>query len=329
VSITPLKILEKIWSISYHSKKEMSPGHFIIHTNDGNIIMRNNSRRMPFLNLKELEREVSLRLTQNTINMVQKNMDGFTKRKVEEAKAAHEAQGMLGHPTDREFLGMVCSNTIANCDATKNAVKYANLIVGPDLAGVRGRTVRTTPEHVRNNYVQILRAILDRHRLVTLTVDCMFVNGVPFLVSTSRGLNLITAEHTPSRTAKNLAAGITRIMALYALGSFQVETVLMDNKFESLQNLVLILMINTTAAKEHVPEIKQRIRLIKECGRGILNTLPYKKYSSAHVHQAELSCGPVAQHVPDKIWNLADPITSRDSALPQVGFLQTLQSPLW
>ncbi len=104
----------------------------------------------------------------------------------------------------------------------------------------------------------------------------MFVNGVPFLVSASRGLNLIATEHTPSRTAKNLAVGITRIMALYARGGFQVGTVLMDNKFKSLQNLVLILVINTTVAKEHVLEIEERIRLIKERGRDILNTLPYK-----------------------------------------------------
>jgi hypothetical protein len=232
---------------------------------------------MPFLNLKELEGEVALCLIQDTINMVQKNMEGFTKRKVEEAKAARKAQGMLGHPTDSNFLGMVASNMIANCDVTKNAVKNVNPIFRPDLAGVRGRMVRTTPEPVCIDYVQIPMAILDRHSLVTLTIDCMFVNGVPFLVSAPRGLNLITAEHTPSRTAKNLTVGITRIMALYARGGFQIGTVLMDNEFKSLQNLVPILVINTTVAKEHVPEIKQRIRLIKEHGRGTLNTLPYKK----------------------------------------------------
>ncbi len=54
-------------------------------------------------------------------------------------------------------------------------------------------------------------------------------------------------------------------------------TVLMDNELESLKNLVPIIVVNTTAAKEHVPEIEHRIRLIKEQGRGILNTLPYKK----------------------------------------------------
>ncbi len=203
-SIIPLKILEMIWPISYHSKKGMNAGHFIIHTNDGNIIVMNNSRRMPFLNLKELEGEVALCLIQDTINTVQKNMEGFTKREVDEAKAARKAQGMLGHPTDRKFLGMVRSNMIANCDITKNAVKNANLIFGPNLTGVMGRTVRTTLEPVCINYVLIPRAILDSHWLVTLTIGSIFVNGVPFLVSASRGLNLITAEHTPSRTTKNL-----------------------------------------------------------------------------------------------------------------------------
>jgi len=35
--------------------------------------------------------------------------------------------------------------------------------------------------------------------------------------------------------------------------------------------------INTTAAKEHVPEIERRIRVTKECRRALFNTLPFKK----------------------------------------------------
>ena len=54
-------------------------------------------------------------------------------------------------------------------------------------------------------------------------------------------------------------------------------TVLMDNKFESLRSLIPILAINTTDTKEHIPEVERRIRLIKERGHGILNTLPFKK----------------------------------------------------
>jgi hypothetical protein len=137
--------------------------------------------------------------------------------------------------------------------------------------------VRRPPDSVTTNYVQIPRALLEQHQRVTLAVDIMFVNGVPFLVSMARGLNLVIAEHMPTRTAKQLAVGIIRVMDLYLCGGFQVGTVLMDNEFEKLWNLVPVLAVNTTAAKAHVPEIKRCIQLIKERGRGILNTLPFKK----------------------------------------------------
>jgi hypothetical protein len=60
-----------------------------------------------------------------------------------------------------------------------------------------------------------------------LAFDCMFVNEIPFLVSLPRGLDLLTAEHTSSQTAKNLVARISCIMELYAKGGFQVASVLM------------------------------------------------------------------------------------------------------
>jgi hypothetical protein len=51
----------------------------------------------------------------------------------------------------------------------------------------------------------------------------------------------------------------------------------MDNEFEKLRPLVPGININTTAAKEHVPEIERRIRVIKERGRALLNTLPFNQ----------------------------------------------------
>jgi hypothetical protein len=114
---------------------------------------------MPYLNMKEVKAEVALCLAQDTIDTAHSNMAMFTKCKVEEAKAAREAQGLLGHATDCNFLGMVCSNMILNCTMTANAIKNANLIFGPDLAGIRGQTVRTLPA----DYVQILRHILESH----------------------------------------------------------------------------------------------------------------------------------------------------------------------
>ncbi len=277
-TIIPLKQLKKFCPVTYDST--CNGGTFVCCTKDGNVVLRNNDKGMPYLDLRESKAKAVLSFApeaaQSFVQIVQGNMEGFTRRKVEEAQKARKAQAMLGHPTDRNFLGMVCGGMIPNCPVTANAVTKAHQIFGPDLAGVRGRTVRRPLESVTTNYVQIPRAILEQHQLVTLAVDIMFGNGVPFLVSVARGLNLVTAEFIPSRTAKQLAAGIIRMMDLYAWGGFQVGRVLMDSKFEKLRNLVPILAINTTAAKEHLPEVERKISLIKERGRGILNTLPFK-----------------------------------------------------
>jgi hypothetical protein len=100
-------------------------------------------------NLREFEAEAVLSFAPEAalsfVQTVQGNMEGFTKREVEEARKAHEAQAMLGHPTDRNFLGMVRGGMISNCPVTANAVKNAHQIFGPDLAGIRGRTVRRPP----------------------------------------------------------------------------------------------------------------------------------------------------------------------------------------
>jgi hypothetical protein len=116
---------------------------------------------------------------------------------------------------------MVRANMILNCPIKDTAVINANHIFGPDLAGVRGRTVRETPAPVTTNYVQIPREILERHRLVVLAVDVMFVNGVPFLVRVARGLNFITAEYTKTCTAKALAGCVQHIMDMYSQGGFK------------------------------------------------------------------------------------------------------------
>jgi hypothetical protein len=208
--------------------------------------------------------------------------------------------------------------------SSPNAVQNAHRIFGPDLAGVRGQTVRWPPDSVTTNHTQILHALLEQHQRVTLVVDAMFVNGIPFLLSMARGLNLVTAEHMPTRTAKQLAAGIVRVMDLYSRGGFQVGMVLMDNEFEKLRNLVPVLAVNMTAAKEHVPEVERRIRLIKERCRGILNTLPFKKMPQIMLVKLIYHVVLWLNAFPTKITSVGNTLTVQDCHETQTQFHKAL-----
>jgi hypothetical protein len=129
----------------------------------------------------------------------------------------------------------------------------------------------------------------------------MFVNGVPFLVSVARDLNLATAKFTPSRTAKQLAAGITQMMDLYTCRGLQVGTVLMDNEFKKLQNLVPILTNQHHGCKRIRTRGRMQDQVDQEAGKGHLKYPSIQENAKAHADRTDLSCGAVAECVPGKV----------------------------
>ena len=110
----------------------------------------------------------------------------------------------------------------------------------------------------------IPRRLYERHKSVTLTVDMMFMNGISFLATLSRGIILFTCEHVPSRKAAQLSSSLRKVVNVYGRGGFTVCTILMDMEFKKVneQDGMGLLDINTTATREHVGEIEQDIRYL-------------------------------------------------------------------
>ena len=50
----------------------------------------------------------------------------------------------------------------------------------------------------------------------------------------------------------------------YARGGFVVNLMLMDQEFKKIKDVLPLVEVNTTAAREYVPEIERHIRTIKE-----------------------------------------------------------------
>jgi hypothetical protein len=154
-------------------------------------------------------------------------------------------------------------------------IDNANRIFGPDPANLRGETIRTKPEHVHTEYVQIPRDFVEQHKYVTLVADVLFVNGLPFLVNSLRGITVVKVEYLKSRTAKKLVHTLERVVHIYGMAGFIVQTALMDMEFKKLKDKFPNVILNTTAAREHVGEIEKKIRVVKERARCTTSILPY------------------------------------------------------
>jgi hypothetical protein len=172
------------------------------------------------------------------VNTVQENREGYTNREFERAKVAKVARralGMVGYPPPADFTNMVGANMFINFPVAPTNITTSDKIFGPDVASLKGKTVRNTPSPVLTDYVKIPQAIIDLNKDVTLAADVMFVCGLGFMVSTSRKLKFTTIEHVPRRTKPILVKSLNKVLNIYNSRGFKVVTSLMDREFEPLQ----------------------------------------------------------------------------------------------
>ena len=227
---------------------------------------------MPYIDIRQRIEGIAM------IQTVEHNMEGYTSREVREAYTAREAQARLGHPSTEQMRQLVSSNSLLNCPVTPQAITNAISIFGPDLGSLRGKSVRSSPDRVVVETVSVPDDYFRLNRFVTLVADVMFVNGLAFFVTRSLKIKLITTECVNNRTASELGKSLTKIVNIYARGGFTVRCALMDQEFDKIKDKMNTVTVNTTAAREHVPEVERVIRDIKNRARAVLSVLPYDYY---------------------------------------------------
>ena len=99
--------------------------------------------------------------------------------------------------------------------------------------------------------------------------------GLPFLVTYSRSIKVTTTESIRTYTAGQLAKSPMKFFCGYACSGFIGNLALMDMEFEKIKDELPLVEVNTTAAREHVPEIERRIRTTKERVRAASSDFPF------------------------------------------------------
>ena len=78
-------------------------------------------------------------------------------------------------------------------------------------------------------YSDVPADLIMNNSRVTLTSEIMFVNQVPFLVTSACQIGLATTKCLPARTAKAIANNLNQVIHLHHRGGFTIQIILMDN----------------------------------------------------------------------------------------------------
>jgi hypothetical protein len=139
------------------------------------------------------------------------------------------------------------------------------------------RVLRHAPGgRVRPEYEEFPIGIKEQYQDISICMDLMYVNKLPFLVTMSREIKFGTVGAVKSRHNKVLLPAITKsVKRLYALRGFRVKFCHADNEFEPMRKALLDIgmELNVVAEAEHVPEVERYIRTIKERTRSVYNTV--------------------------------------------------------
>ena len=79
-------------------------------------------------------------------------------------------------------------------------MKNAHTTFGLDIGSLRVKIIRKT-ETVMSDYVAIPEQIKDRMKTIGLSVDVIFVNKIPFVISLGKSMKFTTIKNVVDRKA--------------------------------------------------------------------------------------------------------------------------------
>ena len=168
------------------------------------------------------------------VNTMADNKSSYYNTDYLRALTARKLQIKIRNPTAQDFLKIASRNLLPNCPITRDDIWAAEDIFGPDVGGLKEKTVRQPPHWVETHLEAVPRGILKRYQKVVVCADIMFVNSIPFMVSISRSIRFGTVEPLTGAKAELLLHAIKNIRNTYAQGGFKVYWMLMDGQFKNL-----------------------------------------------------------------------------------------------
>eukprot|EP00536_Pseudo-nitzschia_multiseries_P002667 jgi/Psemu1/5973/gm1.5973_g len=138
------------------------------------------------------------------------------------ATKAQKLQDAMGFPSIKDYLKMINNNLLLNCPVTRQDIKIAEDIFGPNTSVVKGKAVRQQPTHA-----------------VALSIDIFTVNGIKFFRSVSRHLYFRTVCAIEDASQSTILQTLATIIGLYATLGLVVTVVSGDNEFNCLEEALL------------------------------------------------------------------------------------------
>ena len=171
-------------------------------------------------------------------------------------------------------------NLIRDCPVTSKDVQLATKIFGPDIATLKGKTIRHKPLPDIDNSIEIPHQLISMNEEVTMFMDGITVNSLRFLSTILKDLYFRTAHYMPRTTMQFYRTAVQDVLSTYRQGGLKVTEIRCDNEFHQAMDPIVAteqppIKMNYANPQEHVPQAERNNRTIKERVRCVYHRLPF------------------------------------------------------
>ena len=207
---------------------------------------------------------------------VRERENKYHKHEVKRAKEVMRVSRCLGFEGKSGLLHIIRTGAFVNLGITYEDVYRAFEIYGAPIPYLKGTSTRKKVQ-----VTSVSNVTLNVERPITITqsvhVDVMHIEGVSFIVSVSKPMNLTMAEELEKNNAQNILSVVQNTIDTYRTFSYDVGILIFDcdNTLIAALSRIPNVKFSTVGAGMHVKVIESKIRRIKEKTRCILHSIPF------------------------------------------------------
>jgi hypothetical protein len=213
------------------------------------------------------------------LHTVAGNKASYTQCESEGADQARDLYRKLRHPSEQEFKNNLQDNVLHNCPVTPDDAKRALHIYDPDIAVLKGKTIKRQNRGIPNYQpIRIPAPIITKYHTCRLFMDIFWVNGSPFFhTMISQWVKFRTVAVINNRSKHTLLMEARAVTNLYETRGFHISRVKADQEFSCITNDLLPIPVNVAAADDYVAKVEQSIRTVKERVGCTVQGLPFRR----------------------------------------------------
>ena len=153
------------------------------------------------------------------------NIEGFTKEQVQGAFPARELYHNLHRPPLEYLKNMVRAGQIRDNPVSLKAIESAELIFGPDIATLKGQTVRKKPPPVTEMIHAVPTEMVEPHRDLPAAMDEMTICGLRYLAFVDLTIRNRMAPRLKTNSRKEFFQAIDQIFDFYNGHGFHIAEI--------------------------------------------------------------------------------------------------------